>query len=388
MQQGVVREVDTGHQVRRAKRHLLRFGEEVVGPAVEHHAADDLERHQLLGDKLGRIEVVEGEASRFLFSEQLHRKLPLRECPGLNGLEQVAAVKVGVGASDLDGLVPDRRLQAQLGPPVKLHEGGVSRGVDEAEAVNTKAFDHAQRARQGAVGHDPHHHVHRLRRQRDVVPEGVMRAGRLREAAVGLHLHRVDQVGELDRILDEEHRQVVAYQVPVALLAVELDGKATHVARRVDRASAPGHRRDACEDGCAFTDLGQDLRGGVVGQRLGQLEEAMRRRTARMHDALGDALMVEVGDFLAQDEVFKQRRPFRVRAQRVLVVGDRCAMVGRQGGVFAGHGLVQLTARADVFRTLACTARVIGCDSGRVFFLAGHVGAPRGVTKRQAMVRK
>jgi hypothetical protein len=29
---------------------------------------------------------------------------------------------------------------------------------------------------------------------------------------------------------------------------------------------------------------------------------------ARVHDALGNAFMVEVRDFLAQDEVFEQRR--------------------------------------------------------------------------------
>ena len=34
-----------------------------------------------------------------------------------------------------------------------------------------------------------------------------------------------------------------------------------------------------------------------------------------MHDALGDALVVEVGDLLAQDEVFEQRRAARRRSR-------------------------------------------------------------------------
>jgi hypothetical protein len=38
-------------------------------------------------------------------------------------------------------------------------------------------------------------------------------------------------------------------------------------------------------------------------------EVAVRGRAARMHDALGNALVVEVRDLLAQDEVFEQRRP-------------------------------------------------------------------------------
>jgi hypothetical protein len=38
-------------------------------------------------------------------------------------------------------------------------------------------------------------------------------------------------------------------------------------------------------------------------------------------DALGDALVVEVEDLLAQDEVFEQRRAALAGLQRVLVVG-------------------------------------------------------------------
>jgi hypothetical protein len=48
--------------------------------------------------------------------------------------------------------------------------------------------------------------------------QNVSWAGGLREGAVRLHLHRVHQVRELHRVLDEEHRDVVADQIPVALL--------------------------------------------------------------------------------------------------------------------------------------------------------------------------
>jgi hypothetical protein len=59
--------------------------------------------------------------------------------------------------------------------------------------------------------------------------------------------------------------------------------------------------------------------------RFGALEEAMRAGAARVHDAFRDALVVEVRDLFAQDEVFEQRR-----LQRVLVIGDRDPLVGRQ----------------------------------------------------------
>ena len=68
----------------------------------------------------------------------------------------------------------------------------------------------------------------------------------------------------------------------------------------------------------------------TFGQRLVALEVAVRRRAARVHDALRDALVIEVGDLLAEDEVLEQRRAAQARLERVLVVGDRHALVGRE----------------------------------------------------------
>ena len=72
------------------------------------------------------------------------------------------------------------------------------------------------------------------------------------EAACGhlvvrLGLHRVDEVGELDAVLDEEDRDVVADEVEVALVGVELGREAAHVARRVGRAARADDRREAHE---------------------------------------------------------------------------------------------------------------------------------------------
>jgi hypothetical protein len=69
---------------------------------------------------------------------------------------------------------------------------------------------------------------------------------------------------------------------------------------------------------------------GQVGQRLIELEEAVRRRAAGVDDPLGDPLMVEVEDLLAKDEVLQQHRPALARLQLVLVVGDPDALVGGQ----------------------------------------------------------
>jgi hypothetical protein len=163
--------------------------------------------------------------------------------------------------------------------------------------------------------------------RRDEVPEGVVGRRRLRIAAVGLHLHRMDQVGELDRVLDEEDRDVVADQIPVALIGVEFHREAAHVAGRVDRARAAGHGREAGEDRRASCPSCWNRRR-LVSSGIGScaFEIAMRGRPARVHDAFGDALVVEMEDLLAQDEIFQQGRAARAGLQAVLVVRELASM--------------------------------------------------------------
>ena len=147
---------------------------------------------------------------------------------------------------------------------MELDEGRLALGVDQAEGVDAEAFHEAEGARDGAVRHDPHDHVHAFGRQRDEVPEIVVRRLRLRKGAVGLLLHRMDQVGKLDRVLDEEHRDVVADEVPVAFLGVELDREAAHVAGEVERALAAGDGREAHEGRRLLAGALEEVGAGVL----------------------------------------------------------------------------------------------------------------------------
>ena len=54
---------------------------------------------------------------------------------------------VGIGACDLDRLVPAGGLGAELRPPVELDEGRFVLVVEEPEGVDAEALDHPQRAR-------------------------------------------------------------------------------------------------------------------------------------------------------------------------------------------------------------------------------------------------
>ena len=311
LQQRVLREVDARHDVGGAERDLLGLGEEVVGVAVEHQLADALHRHEALGPELGRVERVEVEAALVGLLDDLEAELVLGEVALVDVLPQVAAVVVGVLAHDLLGLVPHEAVHAEQRLPVELDEHGLAGVVDEAEGVDAEALHHAIAARQGAVRHDPHQHVGRLGGEPGEVPEVIVGRAGLRHVVVRLGLDRVHEVRELDRVLDEEDGDVVADQVPDAVLGVELDGEAADVAGRVGRATRADDGREAHEH--------RRLEGGVVEQlglaqvreRLIDLEVPVRRGAAGMHGALRDALVVEVGDLLAEDEVLEQGRSAR-----------------------------------------------------------------------------
>jgi hypothetical protein len=348
--------------VARVEGHLLGLGKEVVGVAVEHQPADLLHRHHLLGNELGRIEQVEAERMLLVLRNHLHAELPFGEVAVLDGLPQVAAVKVRVLAGDLLRLVPYQAVDAELGLPVELHEVALAARVDEAEGVHAEAFHHAKAARNGAVAHGPHQHVGALGHERGEVPEGVVRARGLRHLVVRLGLDGVDEVGELHRVLDEEHRNVVAHEVVVALARVELDGKAAHVAHGVGRAARAGHGGEAHENGRLGVRVLQEVGAGELRHRLVDLEIAVRRRAARVHGALGNALVVEVRDLLAQDEVFEQRGSAQARLQRVVVVRYLQTLVGGEGrGMLDGEALELLLLGAAAVRRLGGAGAAAGC---------------------------
>src|SRR5664279_4916789 len=105
--------------------------------------------------------------------------------------------------------------------------------------------------------------MHGFRCERNEIPERVVRARRLRKAAVGFHLDGMDEVGEFDGVLDEENRNVVADQVPVAFLGVKLDGKSAYVSRGIHRTRAACDRRDASKHRCLLAYLGEYPGGGI-----------------------------------------------------------------------------------------------------------------------------
>jgi hypothetical protein len=143
------------------------------------------------------------------------------------------------------------------------------------------------------------------------------------------------KVLELQRVLDEEDRRVVADHVVVALGRVELQREPARVAPGVGAAALAGDGRETREH--VGPDAGLEERGMRVGADVvGRLEVAEGARALGMGLALGDPLPIEVGHLLDQVLVLQQDRTVRSDGQRVLVAGDRDAGVSG-GGRYVGH---------------------------------------------------
>jgi PBP superfamily domain len=99
------------------------------------------------------------------------------------------------------------------------------------------------------------------------------------------------------------------------IFRVELDGEAAYVARGIGRAALAHDRREAHEHRRALAHLGEGCGPGVLRDIGGALEVAVCPRSARVDDALRNALMVEVLDLVAKDEVLEERRPTKAHLE-------------------------------------------------------------------------
>ncbi len=177
-------------------------------------------------------------------------------------------MEIGISATDSDRLVPYNGVRAENRIPVKFDEHRFALRVDEAKRVHAEALHHPVAARNRAIRHHPHQHVSDFGHQAGEVPEGVVRARCLRHLKMRLRFDRVHQVWKLHRVLYEKHRHVVADQVPVALIGIELDGKAAHVTRQIRRAALTDDGREANKDRCALSRFGERGGHGQIGQRF------------------------------------------------------------------------------------------------------------------------
>lgn len=183
-----------------------------------------------------------------------------------------------------------------------------------------------------------------------------MRSLGLREIAVRFLLGGMDQIGKLDRVLDEENRDVVADQIPIAFLGVKLDRETAHVAGQVERALVAGDCREAHENRRLFASTLKNVGARVFSERFIGFEIAVCPVAASMHDPLGYPLVIEMEDLVTEVEILDQRWPTLADLQSVLIVRDRRSERSGEDRGLAFRRLVKLTAVStlDILVATAC----------------------------------
>ena len=229
-------------------------------------------------------------------------------------------------ADDRLGFGVGQVLDALLRLEVELDPAALVLRVDEAEGVAAEAVHVAVGRRDAAVAHDDGDLVQRFGQRGPEVPV-VLRAA---QVGARVALDGVVEVGELERVAQEEYRRVVADHVPVAFLGVELHGEAADVALGIGGAALAGHGGEAGEQLGLLADLGKDFRPRVFGDVVRDGEGAVGAGALGVHAPLGDDLAVEVGELFQEPDILQQLRPARAGGHHVLVVGNRAAGVGGQ----------------------------------------------------------
>ena len=239
--------------------------------------------------------------------------------PRVDRVQQVPTVAFAIIGDHRCGLGIGEVGDALLRTEMELHPHALVRRVDHREGVAAEQVHVAEAFRDAAVGHHDGHLVQRLGQQGPEVPVVVGAA----QAGARVALDRVIEVGEAQRIAEEEHRRVVADDVPVAFLGVELQRGAADVALRIRRAALAGDGGEAHEHRRLLADGAEDLRPGEAGDVVRHGEGAVGAPAFRVHPPLRDHLAVEMRQLLDQPDILQQRRAARTCGHDVGVVGNR-----------------------------------------------------------------
>lgn len=162
----------------------------------------------------------------------------------------------------------------------------------------------------------------------------------------------------------------------VAFVSVKPDGKTVDIAGRISRTPAASDGGEAEEDGSLLASLGEEGSAGDVGPVGVGGEGAVGSGTTGVHSALGNTLVVEVLDLLAEDEVLEERRAAGAGTQAVLV-GEGAANIAGEVDV----GVVELELGEELVGALGLVTGVeAGVAGGNIASanVGAHVGAAGG----------
>ena len=165
--------------------------------------------------------------------------------------------------------------------------------VDQLDGVTSVTVHEPIAFWNASVAHEDHDLMDRLRILGEVVPEHG-RVVSMGEMGCRVALLGVDELRELGRVAQKEHRSIVGNIVPVALFSPELDGKASGIPSQVVGSRFATNGREADGDGALLALVSHEVRLADIIDWIGTCEGSMSPTALGMDDTLRDALAVEV----------------------------------------------------------------------------------------------
>src|ERR1700737_2627888 len=123
-------------------------------------------------------------------------------------------------------------MNSQQRLPMKFYKTGLPFIINETEGMYPKPFHHSETTGNSAVGHHPHNHMHRFRHQGNKIPKGIVCGARLWNFIVRLGFDSMNQVRKFNGVLNKKYGYIIAYQVIIAFLRIELNSKSFYTATR------------------------------------------------------------------------------------------------------------------------------------------------------------
>ena len=132
-------------------------------------------------------------------------------------------------------------------------------------------------------------------------------AARMLEICHRVRLETVHHIGEFDMIVDEEHREIIAYKIKIADFSKELYGESSRIAHSLWGALRVNHSTEPCED---LRLLGSSEKRGVseMRDRIREFENAVCGYATGMHDTFRDTFHVEAAELLEGVYVLQKQR--------------------------------------------------------------------------------
>jgi hypothetical protein len=141
--------------------------------------------------------------------------------------------------------------------------------------------------------------VERLRDEAEKVPErvGVLHV-RLWIALLG-----VDEVGELQRVAHEEHGRVVAHQIPITFLRVELEREAAGIPGGIRESGFTRHGGESGEHGRLLSDLTEDACLAQISHVPGDQFQQQQMNTVQPSTHISDCSCTDENPYIRMNHV-------------------------------------------------------------------------------------